>query len=207
LFLAASAALLSQLSFVEEISVRPTASSFEGCVLGLALGDALGAPHEGGTLERLLWRLIGRTKLGEMRWTDDTQMTLDVAESLAKQGTVDPDDLASRFAASYRWSRGYGPTTSKVLKRVAKGGHWQQASRSVYRDGSFGNGAAMRAPVIGLFYANRNLELDDAARRSAIVTHAHESWSCRSCAHCEGNCRGGARRVIERDSEISERVH
>jgi poly(ADP-ribose) glycohydrolase ARH3 len=109
-----------------------------------------------------------------MRWTDDTRMTLDVAESLVKRGTVDPDDLAYRFAASYRWSRGYGPAMSKVLKRVAKGDHWQQANRSVYRDGSFGNGAAMRAPVIGLFYANRHLELDDAARRSAIVTHAHE---------------------------------
>ena len=50
---------------------------FQGCLLGLSLGDALGAPYEGGVLERLLWRLIGKTSQGEMRWTDDTQMTID----------------------------------------------------------------------------------------------------------------------------------
>ncbi len=148
-------------------------SRFQGCVLGLALGDALGAPLEGGVLERLLWRLIGRTKSGEMRWTDDTQMSLDVIESLVATGDVDSDDLATRFATSYRWSRGYGPATSKVLKRVSRGERWQHANTAVYREGSFGNSAAMRAPVIGMFYANRLGELDDAARRSAIVTHAH----------------------------------
>lgn len=142
-------------------------------MLGLALGDAMGAPFEGGVLERLLWRVIGRTSSGQMRWTDDTQMSLDVAESLVAHGRVDPDDLATRFAASYRWSRGYGPATSKVLKRIARGAKWEQASRSVYRDGSFGNGAAMRAPVIGMFFADRRGELDAAARQSASVTHAH----------------------------------
>lgn len=124
-------------------------------------------------LERLLWRLIGRTKTGEMRWTDDTQMSLDVIESLVVRNDVDPDDLANRFAASYRWSRGYGPGTAKVLRRISRGEPWQRANRAVHADGSFGNGAAMRVPVIGLFYAGRPTELDDAARRSAVVTHAH----------------------------------
>jgi ADP-ribosylglycohydrolase len=41
----------------------------EGCLLGLALGDALGAPFEGGLAERLLWKLVGRTREGHMRWT------------------------------------------------------------------------------------------------------------------------------------------
>jgi poly(ADP-ribose) glycohydrolase ARH3 len=146
---------------------------FQGCVFGLALGDALGAPFEGGVLERLLWRLIGRTRSGEMRWTDDTQMSLDVIESLVARGGVDSDDLAARFAAGYRWSRGYGPATAKVLRRISRGQRWQEANTSVYREGSFGNGAAMRAPVIGLFYASRAGELVAATRASAIVTHAH----------------------------------
>lgn len=147
---------------------------FEGCILGLALGDALGAPFEGGPAERLLWRIIGRTKTGERRWTDDTQMTIDVIESLLHKGEIDSDDLAVRFATSYRWSRGYGPAASKMLKRISRGEPWQQANRSIYRDGSFGNGAAMRAPVVGLYFADRPAELDDAARRSAVVTHAHD---------------------------------
>ncbi len=48
---------------------------FQGCLLGLSLGDALGARYEEGILERLLWRVIGKTSQGEMRWVDDTQMT------------------------------------------------------------------------------------------------------------------------------------
>ena len=75
-------------------------------MLGLAYGDALGAPYEGGVLERLLWRLIGRTGKGEIRWTDDTQMAVDVAEVLLSCGSVEQQKLAEQFARSYRWSRG-----------------------------------------------------------------------------------------------------
>ena len=79
-----------------------------GSILALALGDAFGARYEGGPLERALWALIG-TKNGRRRWTDDTRMTIDVIESLITRGRVDQQDLAGRFARSYRWSRGYGP--------------------------------------------------------------------------------------------------
>ena len=151
----------------------PTPHAFEGCLLGLALGDAFGAPHEGGPLERLVWRFIGTTRRGERRFTDDTQMSLDAAESLLAIGRVDPDDLARRFAAGYRWSRGYGPGAAKLLKRIARGAAWQEANRSVYPEGSFGNGGAMRAPVVGLFFAGRPEALVEAARVSARVTHAH----------------------------------
>lgn len=150
-----------------------TSDQFEGCLLGLALGDALGAPFEGGLLERLVWRFLGRTSAGHARWTDDTQMAKDTAESLLANGALDPDDLARRFAASYRWSRGYGPGTAKMLKRIARGADWRSANRSVYPQGSFGNGGAMRAPVVGLFYAARPQELVEAARLAASITHAH----------------------------------
>ena len=146
---------------------------FEGCLLGLTLGDALGAPYEGGPVERLLWRCIGTTADGAMRYTDDTQMSLDLAESLIARRAVDQDDIAARFAARYRWSRGYGPSAAKVLKRIARGVDWRVANRSVHAGGSFGNGAAMRAPVMALFCASRPDRLVDATRASAQVTHAH----------------------------------
>ncbi len=151
----------------------PTLDQFQGCLLGLALGDALGAPREGGPVERLLWALIGRTARGEMRWTDDTQMSIDVAESLLSRSAIDEDELARRFARNYSWTRGYGPGAAQVLKRIARGADWRQAARSVYPEGSFGNGGAMRAPVIALFFAQAPLALSDAARRMAAVTHAH----------------------------------
>ena len=144
-----------------------------GTLLGLALGDALGAPREGGPLERALWRVLGRPRGGHRRWTDDTRMSLDLAESLLAEGRLDQDDLARRFANSYRWHRGYGPGAARMLRRVRRGTPWREANRSVFPDGSYGNGAAMRAPMIGLCFRARPAELVDAAHRSAEVTHAH----------------------------------
>jgi poly(ADP-ribose) glycohydrolase ARH3 len=150
-----------------------TADRFIGCLLGLATGDALGAPYEGGPLERLVWRLIGRTSDGCLRWTDDTQMALDLAESLLEKDGVDLESLAERFAVSYRWSRGYGPGAARVLKRIRRGVPWQEASKAVYTEGSYGNGAAMRVPVLALFFARDRAGLLAAARSSARVTHSH----------------------------------
>jgi poly(ADP-ribose) glycohydrolase ARH3 len=149
------------------------ADRFAGCLLGLATGDALGAPYEGGPLERLIWRLIGRARDGTLRWTDDTQMSLDLAESLLAENGLSLDALATRFAAGYRWSRGYGPGAAKVLRRIRRGQSWRTAVRGVYPEGSFGNGAAMRAPVLALYFRHDRAELVAAARESAGVTHAH----------------------------------
>jgi len=152
-----------------------------GSIMAAALGDALGAPYEGGFLERGLWRLIG-TDRGKHRWTDDTQMSIDVIESLLTHRRVNQDDLAQRFSQSYHWTRGYGPGAAKILKRIRAGQPWQQASVSVYREGSFGNGGAMRAPALGLFYAQApESELVAAARACAQVTHAHP-FACAAAA-------------------------
>jgi poly(ADP-ribose) glycohydrolase ARH3 len=142
-------------------------------MLGLAMGDALGAPYEGGIVERLLWRAIGRTREGRVRWTDDTQMALDLAESLLEENEVCTDAIARRFAASYHWSRGYGPGTARVLKRIRWGERWETASTAVYPNGSFGNGAAMRSAVMALTFADDRAALMAATRTSARVTHGH----------------------------------
>jgi poly(ADP-ribose) glycohydrolase ARH3 len=146
---------------------------FQGALLGLALGDALGAPHEGGVIERMLWQMIGRTREGYRRWTDDTQMSLDLVDSLNAQNGFDADDIARRFATGYRWSRGYGPGAAKVLKRIARGEDWRHANRAVYPEGSYGNGGAMRAPAIGLFLFERPDDLPQAVMLVSSITHAH----------------------------------
>ncbi len=134
--------------------IRPTKEQYIGCLLGLAMGDALGAPYEGGLLERILWYFIGNTQDGSPRWTDDTQMSINIAESILKEGHLNQKDIAERFTNSYRWRRGYGPSTAKLLKRIRRGQTWEEASKSVYPSGSYGNGAAMRAPVLALFFPN-----------------------------------------------------
>ncbi|MCP4675979.1 MAG: hypothetical protein GY854_10835 [Deltaproteobacteria bacterium] len=150
-----------------------TEDKIKGSVLALAMGDALGAAYEGGVLEKTAWKAIGKHR-GKCRWTDDTQMSIDIMESLVANGAVNQDDIANRFANSYEWSRGYGPGAAKILKKIKKGMPWENASRSVYKDGSYGNGAAMRVGPIGLFFADQSVgAVVEAATKTAVITHAH----------------------------------
>ena len=141
--------------------------------MGLALGDAGGAPYEGGFAERLLWKAIGRTRDGLPRWTDDTRMALDLAGSLLSIGHLDQDDLALRFSRNYHWSRGYGPGTARLLKRIRRGEDWRKAAKAIYESGSYGNGAAMRAAVVALYFQPDLDTILYETRRASEVTHAH----------------------------------
>lgn len=156
-----------------KVDSMATREQFRGCVLGLALGDAIGAAFEGGPLERFLWKMIGRTSQGEMRWTDDTQMTIDLIEEYLEFGQFVPESLGRRFYQSYRWSRGYGRATPRTLKRIANGVPIEKATRSVFREGSFGNGAAMRSPVLALMFHRSLSEAIESARSTAQITHVH----------------------------------
>ena len=133
------------------------------------------APYEGGPLERLLWGVIGKTRSGRHRYTDDTQMAIDLARHLLRNNSIKEQDLAVEFASSYKWSRGYGPSTVAVLKKVRRGANWHSAATSKFKDGSFGNGAAMRIPGLALYYANRLEDIDAAIERASSVTHPNQS--------------------------------
>lgn len=138
-------------------------------MLGLALGDALGAPYEGGVVERAVWKLIAR---GRLRYTDDTEMAILLAESLLAHEGVDQDALAASWAAQCNWSRGYGAGARRLLGLVADGTDWREANRRIFPDGSFGNGAAMRIAPVALYYAGRE-GLDEAIKAASEITHAH----------------------------------
>jgi len=147
---------------------------FRGCLLGLALGDALGAPFEGSRLPAniLAGEFDGLIKdsPGLLRYTDDTEMTLGLVESIVEKGCVDPDDLALRFANNLDPARGYGPGTVATLDLIRSGEHWSRANRKVLAEGSFGNGAAMRAAPLGLLYAAQK-KLREETFAAASVTH------------------------------------
>lgn len=100
-------------------------------------------------------------------------MTLDLARHLLAHGRVVPELLAREFAASYRWSRGYGPSTAHVLRAVRRGVPWQEAAVGRHRGGSYGNGAAMRIAPVALAFHGRPTAMDDAVAASAAVTHPH----------------------------------
>ncbi len=148
-------------------------NKYKGCFLGLAMGDAFGAPYEGGPLEQLLWRAIGKTRDGKLRYTDDTQMAIDLAESYLYNDTIDQNHLAQTFAQSYQWSRGYGPSTSQLLRLIKKGKNWREANKKKFKTGSFGNGAAMRASILAMCFPYNVQTLLNSVIKSAEITHAH----------------------------------
>ena len=87
----------------------------QGGLLGLACGDALGAPLEGRTPAAIARRYPDPAALvadppGEvLRYTDDTEMALGVAEALRARGReARAEDYARRYVANLNVDRGYG---------------------------------------------------------------------------------------------------
>jgi len=152
---------------------------FRGCLLGLAVGDALGAPYEGLPPDFVYWMwgpvrdLLDRPDPEPLRYTDDTQMMIGVAEALAAHGEIQADDLMRRFTANYDPERGYGSGARKLLECAADGGDWRGLADTVFPGGSYGNGAAMRVAPVGLLFANDLDRVAAQARLSALPTHRH----------------------------------
>lgn len=141
-------------------------------MLGLALGDALGAFHEGGPIGGALWRAVQAVRGEALAYTDDTEMMMGVVEALLRNASIDPDFLAGRFAENFHGHRGYGPGTRKLLSALRKGASWREENRRYWPEGSLGNGAAMRVAPLGLVHGDP-AKLREAAERQAEVTHAH----------------------------------
>lgn len=152
---------------------------FEGCLLGLAIGDALGAHFEGQSPDWLHRRyptpasLLQSPPQSPWYYTDDTQMAMGVAEALIADQQIVEETLCAAFVANYTPSRGYGRGARMVLDAMREGQDYTHWTNELFPGGSYGNGAAMRVAPIGLLFHNR---LDDAweqARLSALPTHVH----------------------------------
>jgi poly(ADP-ribose) glycohydrolase ARH3 len=149
-----------------------------GVLLGLALGDALGAPFEGRTPvsagQVQAW--IGAAE--RLRWTDDTHMALTLARHLLDDPRLDdPEALGAAFARAYTqepW-RGYGSGPPQVFAMVEQGLNFEEAAGTLFGgSGSYGNGAAMRVAPVGLLPAASDPHHAVLlAERQSRVTHTH----------------------------------
>jgi ADP-ribosyl-[dinitrogen reductase] hydrolase len=154
-----------------------------GSVLGLALGDALGAPFEGRMLEEVPDPLPAL----ELPWmglppgstTDDTAMARNLVRSLAARGELDPDDLVARHLEWFRSGPpDVGAFTRRVLSRVDRGEDAFEAARTIWEERgpevSAGNGSVMYCAPLGLAYADRAEELVQVAPTLSALTHYDE---------------------------------
>lgn len=185
-----------------------TNDRFRGALVGVAVGDALGAPFEGHpvvSVEELRGVVEGDDPL---RYTDDTAMTMGLAHSLLNRRGFDGAHLAATFAERYRaepW-RGYGAGPPQVFRMLAAGVAWEEAAERLFGgEGSLGNGGAMRvapAALAAFPHLDRTARL---ARDSARVTHAHElgreGAAVQACAVSlllsDVGSEGGLRGVVE----------
>lgn len=143
-----------------------------GVIIGTAVGDALGLPWEGMSADairaragdRLDYVLLG----GRGLVSDDTEQTwLIAAAVLAARGDVDA--FQSTLARYLRWwflalPPGIGLGTARSLIRSLAG---VPAGRSGVM--SAGNGAAMRAAVLGVALARE--QVSSWVRASTVITH------------------------------------
>jgi len=152
-------------------------SKFTGALIGSAVGDALGAPLEGWSVE-MVSSMYGEGKGWKMiygRYTDDTEMMIGVAESLIEHKGFNGADMARTFIQNYDARRGYSPWTQEALQRIREGESWEEASKKLFGgQGSYGNGAAMRIAPIGLLYYDNAHKLRETAHKASHITHAHE---------------------------------
>ncbi len=153
---------------------------FRGCLLGLAVGDALGTTLEfsvPGTF-RPLTKMAGGGpfNLEPGQWTDDTAMALCLAESLLARKGFDPKDQMERYRRW--WREGYlsctgkcfdiGETVRTALTAFEKTGNPLGGPTDPQ---SAGNGSLMRlAPVPMFFHADATLAIEKAGD-SSRTTH------------------------------------
>lgn len=157
-----------------------TLDRFRGCLLGLAVGDALGTSLEfkpRGSFHPLKDMVGGgpfRLQPGE--WTDDTSMALCLATSLVECNGFDARDQMERYLAW--WQRGYlssngrcfdiGNTVREALQRYQRNGDPFSGSTDLHKAG---NGCIMRLAPIPMFYFASREHSIQYAMESSRTTH------------------------------------
>lgn len=168
-------------------------SDARGMLLGLACGDALGRPVEFQSpdrIERKHGRVTEMLSDGTHRQpagtiTDDTEMALCIARSLADNGGFNPADIADRFA-DWKASGPFdiGIMTSNALRRIQDGESWDEAGQNEWEaspEGSnAGNGCLMRCAPYAIAFRDDPDRLVEVSRQSSAITHADPrcQWSC-----------------------------
>ncbi len=145
-----------------------------GCLLGTAIGDAMGLSYEGLSPQRLikLYPQIDQYHFifGKGLVSDDTEQSCLVAQSLiVSQGHI------KRFKKQFAWKlrfwllglpAGIGFATLRAILKLGLG--FSPDNSGVF---SAGNGPAMRSPIIGVCYGHDIEKLSQLVKAATLITH------------------------------------
>ena len=156
-----------------------------GALLGLAIGDALGAPNEGEILTAPAFPQLASAPLRGMvgggpldlkagQVTDDTHMACCLYASISSIGFFDAHDVAARYVEWAKVSFDIGMQTYGALAVVADDVSPLAAGMYVWLKGGkypAANGSLMRTAPIGVLLAASEHERRVAALNDSAITH------------------------------------
>jgi ADP-ribosylglycohydrolase len=157
---------------------------FQGCLLGLAVGDAVGTTLEftsPGTFAPIADMTGGGPfHLQPGQWTDDTSMALCLAASLVERQAFDPRDQMERYIRW--WQQGYlsstghcfdiGTTVATALRRFQTTGEPLAGSTAPH---TAGNGSIMRLAPVPMWCCNHPEAAMQYAGQSSRTTHGAQA--------------------------------
>lgn len=159
----------------------PHRDQFSGCLIGQCLGDALGFAVEGyspAACKRYVEDYLKTGRAAEFghfpfpfgQYSDDSQLARELIQSYIECKGFDPSDYARRITAIFSEKRiiGFGYSTKEAAKRLAQGISWEESG---VPPPSAGNGSAMRAAPIGLFFYDNTESLIQSAHNQGRITH------------------------------------
>ena len=166
-----------------EVKMNTLKDRYEGCLLGLACGDAVGTTVEfkkRGSFAPVMDMVGGGPfNLVAGQWTDDTSMALCLAESLLAQNGFDAKDQMDKYLKwckeGYMSSTGHcfdiGRTVSSALEKYSL--HKNPYAGST-EPRTAGNGSIMRLAAIPLYYLSNLEQTIHFAGESSRTTHGAE---------------------------------
>ena len=161
-------------------------------VMGVVTGDALGCPVQFESRDQVAqhpvagMRGYGTFNLPAGSWTDDSSLTLALLESLARLGSVDPDDIMNNFMrwlydgefTPYGYAYDIGRGTMQAIRRYKACRKYRSCGGT--GESNNGNGSLMRIMPICLYCAAAQKKggLSDAdavelVHMTGSLTHAH----------------------------------
>lgn len=175
----------AECEFYEKADDKPLA-----LIMGVAVGDALGVPVE--FKKRGTFHVSGMQGYGTHHqppgtWSDDTSLTLALADNLLPESCGLPD-VARAFIEWYDKAAytphgevfDVGNATAEAIKRLKKGVPPEKAGGSGECDN--GNGSLMRIAPLAFYMSGirKAEERFRIVREVSSLTHAHE-WSVAAC--------------------------
>lgn len=169
----------------------------KGCLVGLAIGDALGVHHEFKKRKDVVpittYTEENPYSIPKGYWTDDTSMALCMANSLIENKEFSATDIMEKFLSWMR--KGYMSSTGECFDignttRHAIMEYWRNPVLGPFRGltdvMSAGNGSIMRLAPIPLFFNNNMVNAISYAESSSRITHGYVDCvdGCRLLSEC-----------------------